>query len=411
MTRDRPLTVAREAHASRATVCDITGWDEGSGGSVPVGYLVNVLVAAVGTLFALVSLERPRAVARLRFRLGLLLGEVPVLGLYWLAAGTALAFAQGDVRGAGSWCVVGAAVVVAAGLGVVLRREVRAGAVVEAALREGLGTPATGRIGRLTPGRLASFLLRPVLPRRHRGVERVANLRYGDAGRRNLVDLYRHRSRPTGAPVLIHLHGGGYRQGRKSTQSMDLVLRMAARGWICLSANYRLQPAVRHPEHLIDLKRLIAWVREDGPSHGADPAVVVVTGSSAGGHMAALAALTPGDPAFQPGFESADTSVTAAVCLGAHLGPYDGVDPLTSPFGHVRAGAPPFLVVHGGSDPMAPAANARRFADTLRAVSVNPVVYAELPGGQHSFDLFRSPRYAAVVDGIEEFTDRVTGGR
>jgi acetyl esterase/lipase len=78
-----------------------------------------------------------------------------------------------------------------------------------------------------------------------------------------------------------------------------------------VSANYRLRPAARHPDHLVDLKRVIAWVRGHGHEFGADPATLFVSGSSAGGHLAALAALTPNDPAFQPGFEDVDTSVTA----------------------------------------------------------------------------------------------------
>jgi acetyl esterase/lipase len=68
---------------------------------------------------------------------------------------------------------------------------------------------------------------------------------------------------------------------------------------------------------------VIAWVREHGHEYGADPAVVFVAGSSAGGHLAAMAALTPNDPAFQPGFEHADTSVTAATPLYGYYGPLD----------------------------------------------------------------------------------------
>ena len=65
--------------------------------------------------------------------------------------------------------------------------------------------------------------------------------------------------------------------------------------------------------HIVDVKRAIAWVRDNIADYGGDPDYLVVTGGSAGGHLAALAALTPGDPAFQPGFEEADTSVQAAV--------------------------------------------------------------------------------------------------
>ena len=84
---------------------------------------------------------------------------------------------------------------------------------------------------------------------------------------------------------------------------------------MCLSANYRLRPAATFPDHLIDLKKVIAWVREHGLEYGADPTVIFAAGSSAGGNLALLAALTPNQPAFQPGFERTDTS-RAADLLG-----------------------------------------------------------------------------------------------
>ncbi len=235
-------------------------------------------------------------------------------------------------------------------------------------------------------------------------VERVADIGYGDAGRRNRLDLYRHRSRPSGCPVLIHLHGGGFAHGRKNRESLPLLYRLASQRWLCVSANYRLGPTARFPDHLIDAKKVIAWVREHGGEYGADPTVVVVAGSSAGAHLAASAALTPNDPVFQPGFESVDTSVTAAVCLYGYYGPLDGDDAgPSSPGALVGSQAPPFLVAHGDHDTYVPVESARGFVGRLRRGSRRAVVYAELPGAQHSFDLFHSLRFEAVVDAVEAF--------
>jgi acetyl esterase/lipase len=108
--------------------------------------------------------------------------------------------------------------------------------------------------------------------------------------------------------------------------------------------------------------------------------------------MATLAALTPNDPTFQPGFEDADTSVTAAISLNAYYGNYYGQGAPSSPLTYVRADAPPFFMAHGDQDTVAPVDNARLFADKLRSTSTNPVVYAELPGAQHAFDLLHSLR-------------------
>jgi acetyl esterase/lipase len=350
-----------------------------------------------------------RSVPSLSFRLGLLLNEVPIIGFYWLLVWTALAFAQGDINTAGGWATVGLAALTTAGLAAITRRQLQARPALERAMAEALGPgwrtaidpELAARLRRRLP--LARILLLP-LSRRRRDVERVANIAYGDAGRRNLLDLYRHRAHPSGGPVLIHLHGGGYTQGRKNSQSLPLLYRLASQGWVCVSANYRLRPAARHPDHLIDLKKVIAWVRAHGPEYGADPGLLFVSGSSAGAHMASLAALTPNDPAFQPGFEDADTSVTAAIGLNGWYGGYYGLPETSSPVAHVRPDAPPFFIAHGDHDTVAPVEVARRFAGTLSGVSTNPVVYAELPGAQHAFDLFGSLRFERVVDAIEAFT-------
>jgi acetyl esterase/lipase len=156
-------------------------------------------------------------------------------------------------------------------------------------------------------------------------------------------------------------------------------------------------------------------VREHSDEYGADPTAVFVAGSSAGGHMAAMAALTPNDPAFQPGFEDADTSVSGAITLYGYLGNYYGQGAGSSPGAYIGADAPPFFVAQGDRDTYSPrfVKIARGFAEKLRSGSSGPVVYAELPGAQHSFDLFHSILFEAVIDGIEDFAAwvRSDGGR
>jgi len=249
------------------------------------------------------------------------------------------------------------------------------------------------------------ILLAPV-PVLHRGVKRARNLSYGDAGRRNRLDVYHHPARPAGAPILIHLHGGGFRMGRKSLYSRALLVELARHGWVCISASYRLRPRAVFPDYLVDAKKAIAWARRHGEEYGADPSVVFIAGSSAGAHLAATAALTPNDGGFQPGFEEADTAVSGAICLFGYYGPVDrGRQPLpSSPFDYVRPDAPPVFVAHGEYDALVPASQARALADRLRDVSTSAVVYAELPGGPHNFDLFHSIRFEILIDGIEAFT-------
>ena len=85
------------------------------------------------------------------------------------------------------------------------------------------------------------------------------------------VDLYRGPGTTTARPVLIHLHGGGFVSGGKSRESVVMLSQLAAHGWLCLSADYRLRADGQHPNPLVDTKRLIAWIRENADEFGADP--------------------------------------------------------------------------------------------------------------------------------------------
>jgi dipeptidyl aminopeptidase/acylaminoacyl peptidase len=80
-----------------------------------------------------------------------------------------------------------------------------------------------------------------------------------------------------------------------------------------------------------------------------------------------------------------------------------------SPHHRINEEASPFMVIHGGHDSLVPVAEARNFVARLREVSRAPVVYAELPGAQHAFDVFPSIRTAHVIRGIERFADVIYG--
>ena len=117
-----------------------------------------------------------------------------------------------------------------------------------------------------------------------------------------------------------------------AVQGYTLMSHMVELGWICVSINYSKSPRSAFPAHLVDVKRAIAWVRENIADYGGDPDFLAITGGSAGGHLASLAALTPNDPTFQPGFEDADTTVQAAA-------PYYGVYDFTDVDEHARTDA------------------------------------------------------------------------
>src|SRR4029453_6269860 len=129
---------------------------------------------------------------------------------------------------------------------------------------------------------------------RDRHVERVKNIPYAEgAGRRHLLDVWRPKSGAHKAPVLFQLHGGAWMVGDKSQQALPLMLHVAAEGWVCVAANYRLSPRASFPDQLLDCKLALRWIREHIAEYGGDPDFVVVTGGSAGGGPRALLAPTP----------------------------------------------------------------------------------------------------------------------
>jgi acetyl esterase/lipase len=303
-------------------------------------------------------------------------------------------------------------ILVVLGLLIIAWRGARERSVVERAVDDGLGH---GWRDATSARLLDAIRKRPPLGRilampfvfRPSSVGRARNVPYGGAGRFNLLDVYHHRSKPNGAPVLVYFHGGGYSSGRKSLTGRALLFRLASRGWVTISANYRLRPHATFFDHLVDVKRVIAWVREHGHEYGADASMLFLSGGSAGGHLSCIASLTQNDPRYQPGFEEADTSVTAVASLYGWYGGYYEIGGAASEvgvLGHPADDAPPFFIAHGAEDTLATIDTARRFVAHLRAASPNPVVFAELPHGQHAFDLFHSFRFSAVVDGIEAFT-------
>ena len=298
-----------------------------------------------------------------------------------------------------------------------------------------------GALADLEPGPDAprfprSHVVFPVLMGRRKGVRTRRNLTFARVGGKTLrLDVTAPTAPVPGGgalrPALMQIHGGGWVIGDKREQGLPLLGHMAAQGWVGFNVNYRLSPGVAFPDHLIDLKRGLAWIRKHAADFGVDPNFICVTGGSAGGHLTALMALTQGEARFQPGFESADTSLAAAVPF---YGIYDftpegafGADadifakflePMlikaffeeeperfreASPVHHVHPDAPPFLVIHGDRDTLAPVADARRFVERLRAVSQQPVLYAEMQGAQHAFEIFPSVRSAKVIEGVERF--------
>lgn len=398
------------------------------------------LVGAWFTWNAWYPLRRLRVLSVPSFFAGWLTSELAAHHIAWQAVASIAFIATGALS---EWPGrVGLVVTLCSWAGLLGHLELarRSGDVIESALVDTFGSGYRERIEPewasqfASPERRGRLLLPFLLADRE--VERVDNIPYVEGGgRRQHLDVYMPRGGVTNAPVLLQIHGGGWVIGHKRQQALPLMLHLARRGWVCVAANYRLSPHATFPDHLIDVKQALRWVRENIVRYGGDPAFVAITGGSAGGHLSALAALTANLPEFQPGFEEVDTSVQAAVPF---YGVYDftnsqnhamgaGIvnfvermllkkkfadDPKAfekaSPLHQVRpAAAPPFCVVHGTHDTLISVADARAFAARLRETSHAPVVFVELPGAQHAFEVFHSPRTHRVIHGVHRFLGSV----
>ncbi|MGN0064703.1 MAG: alpha/beta hydrolase fold domain-containing protein [Nocardioides sp.] len=316
-----------------------------------------------------------------------------------------------------------------------VRAATRSGEVIEAALKDSLTpghTTALGDLGPVDRSFPRKEALRP-FNFKNPGVHVERNIAYSECGKRGMLDIYRPADHAdlTNAPVLLQVHGGAWILGQKEQQGLPLMNELASQGWVCVAINYRLAPRDPWPAHIIDVKRAIAWIKQHISEYGGDPDYLVITGGSAGGHLTALAALTPNAPEFQPGFEDEDTSVQLAV---PHYGVYDlagstglesarlmrdgflsskvmmttweenpEVFEAASPILRITEDAPDFFVLHGDKDSLVDVNQGRVFVERLREVSKNSVSYAEFPGAQHAYEIFNSIRSGYVTRGVSRY--------
>jgi len=402
-----------------------------------IASLVVTAVTAASTLNAYRPLARRGYPSLFSWMFGMVVTELPLQTLVSQLGGLALTARRltRPVRTL-AWLVAG---VSAVGLLNFSRAGHQANVPLTKALDDGLGpsrrTDSTG-LWRLPAGAGTAKMPGALrMLRIYRDYAHDSNISYGEYGSANYLDIWRRPDLdPNGkAPVLFQIPGGAWTTGNKRGQAHPLMSHLAELGWICVATNYRHSPRNTWPDHIVDVKRALAWVKAHIAEYGGDPEFIAITGGSAGGHLSALAALTPNDPEFQPGFEDADTRVQAAVPF---YGIYDftrfddAMHPMmpgllvksiikqrpsthlqtfvaASPIHHVNADAPPFFVLHGQNDSLAFVEQARAFVTKLREVSKQPVVYAELPFTQHAFDIFGSARAAHAAVAVEQFLAEV----
>jgi acetyl esterase/lipase len=187
-------------------------------------------------------------------------------------------------------------------------------------------------------------------------------------------------------PGVLLVHGGAWHGGRRE-EMHRIAMRLARRGYVAVSVDYRLAAAALYPAPLDDLQAALGWMRAEATTLALDPQRIAVWGYSAGAHLAALLAL--GRPetrlrAVVAGGLPADLAGFDNLVVRRFLGVARDEDPAlweeASPVRWVRPGAPPFFLYHGRRDRLVPPDQTRQMAEALAAAGVPHEVFAR-PGG------------------------------
>lgn len=267
-------------------------------------------------------------------------------------------------------------------------------------------------------------LLPPIITHYDKRRQHVCkSVRYNKTGQR--LDIWRpqHVNHAGGAPVMLFVPGGAWMLGHRRGQSHQLMAHLVDQGWVCVAIDYRTAPFNRWPAPFVDVRTAMRWVRKYIGHFGGNPDFVTIAGASAGGHMASLLGLAENgrlrpdavvsfygvyDWQFRGSlYHEGLLRLLEHVIVGKSQRKHPEIFRDASPIAHIHEGAPPFLIIHGTGDWLTPVQGARRFSRKLAAVSEEDVVYREIPGAVHAFDLVSPPQAKEAIDLVDSFLDGV----
>ncbi len=242
-------------------------------------------------------------------------------------------------------------------------------------------------------------------------------------------------------PAVVLIHGGAWTVGWRQ-QLNWFCEQFAEHGYVAATIDYRTMPGGVFPNPLHDAKAAVRWLRLNAEQYAIDPGRIGALGKSAGGHLAALLAVTGDGGTFEgdenPGPSSA---VQAAVCFYA---PYDltyynpannngmvgwigsrvieyfvgfqtgremnGMTPAeaASPMTYAGPNTSPMLLIHGGEDGMVPVEQAQAFHERLKEFGV-PTELIVLPEQRHGFTRYPSQTREEIFQDVIAFLDRHLG--
>jgi len=247
----------------------------------------------------------------------------------------------------------------------------------------------------------------------------VPDLTYLTADGQDLkLDLILPRDTTAPAPLLIYIHGGGWVQGSKEGSDLAL-LPWIEQGWAVANVGYRLGPVAQAPAAVEDCRCALRFLRENAATYKIDPARIVVTGHSAGGHLSLTTGMLTAAAGFDNrcpkrntdpaagGFADVVVEEMPVAAIVNWFGITDVPDLLAgknakayavqwlgslpdrealarslSPLTLVRPKLPPILTLHGDADPIVPYQHAVRLHEALTKAGVANQLHT-VPGGGH----------------------------
>ncbi len=228
------------------------------------------------------------------------------------------------------------------------------------------------------------------------------------AGRGQQADLYFPLTLPKGQklPAVVLIHGGGWVGGKRDAgREINIGSNLARHGYVTMSIEYILADKKRAvwPTNLWDCKTAVRWLRKNSERLGVDPDRIGVVGGSAGGHLAAMVALTTPADGLDPAEPLGEVSCGVNCCVDFYgisdIGTYHDASMLgktfaeapelyrlASPVTYVRTNSPPMLILHGTADTTVNLRQSELLDATLTRFGVDHHLEV-IPGAVHSFDL------------------------
>lgn len=239
-------------------------------------------------------------------------------------------------------------------------------------------------------------------------IREIKNIEYKNVNGKSLqLDMYIPENLQKPAPLLVFIHGGGWRSGNRSDYLVYLI-DFAKRGYITATVSYRLLADSCYPACAEDISDAVNWFFKNGQNYGYDPDRIALIGGSAGAHLALLAAYGWKNPEFKTD-STRSHRIKAVVDI---YGPYDMTTEYArnhslvtsfiahsfkdspdlykeaSPKQYLNQGDPPTLILHGTSDELVPISQSDSLAARLHSLNI-PYEYYRFPGWPHVMDIVK----------------------